>query len=100
MLTRVEFCYNYMHCFNYIDDPSVLLEAETEFLNQMFGDQNEICIDKENMPPNTPTPGKPCNKKIRRQSRSPQSQRVLLNKNQKILSDQKQKKTKKVYSKD
>ena len=57
--------------FNYIDDPSVLLEAETEFLDQMFGDQNEICVDKENMPPNTPTPGKPCSKKIRRRSRSP-----------------------------
>ena len=41
-----------------INDPSILLEAETEFPNQMFGDDNEIDMDKENKPPNEPTPGK------------------------------------------
>ena len=43
--------------FYCIDDPSILLEAETEFLNQMFGDENAV-IDKENVALNTPTPGK------------------------------------------
>ena len=42
----------------FLYDPSILLEAETEFLIQMFGDENDEFIDKENMPPNTPTPGK------------------------------------------
>ena len=42
----------------FLYDPSILLEAETEFLIRMFGDENDEFIDKENMPPNTPTPGK------------------------------------------
>ena len=43
----------------YIDDPSVLVEAETDFLIQMFGNENqEVTVDKENMPPTTLTTGK------------------------------------------
>ena len=53
-----------------IDDPSVLLEAETEFLNQMFGDENTV-IDKENMAPNTPMPGKkPATSKGKKKTKS------------------------------
>ncbi|CAB4021702.1 Hypothetical predicted protein, partial [Paramuricea clavata] len=41
------------------DDPSVLLEAETDFLIQMFGDENyQVTVDKENMPPTTLPTGK------------------------------------------
>ncbi|CAB4002225.1 Hypothetical predicted protein, partial [Paramuricea clavata] len=41
------------------DDPSVLVEAETDFLIQMFGNENqEVTVDKENMPPTTLTTGK------------------------------------------
>ena len=57
--------------FYCIDDPSVLLEAETEFLNQLFGDENEICTDKENIAPNTSTLGKPASKKNK--TKSPKS---------------------------
>ena len=85
--------------FNYIDDPSVLLEAETEFLDQMFGDQNEICVDKENIPPNTPMPGKPCSKKNKKtKPLSPKSKGPTKRKS-KDSEQSKAKKTKKVYSK-
>ena len=43
----------------YIDDPSVLLEAETDLLIQMFGDENDqVTVDTENIPPTTLTTGK------------------------------------------
>ena len=82
--------------FYCIDDPSVLLEAETEFLNQMFGDENEICTDKENMAPNTSTLGKPASKKNK--TKSPKSKGRSKRKS-KDSEQSKAKKPKKVYSK-
>lgn len=86
--------------FHCIDDPSVLLEAETEFLNQMFGDETAV-IDKENMAPNTPTPGKkPTTSKGKKKTKSVSPKPKGGRKRKSKDSEQsKAKKLKKVYFK-
>ena len=74
---------------------------ETEFLTQMFGDENDDNIDKENIAPNTQTPAKPTSKGKNNKKKSvlPKPNGETKRKKSKDSEHQKSKKTKKVYSK-
>ena len=57
----------------------------------MFGDDNEIDMDKENKPPNIQTPGKKLPQKLDDEISVPKSRREEHSMNGRTLSNQKQK---------